>query len=174
MSSPAVEFVQLVKECEPEGLSEHNGKRLAGEIARIFEVKSDEVAILKIERGALHFVYPHQLRAVGNIPLSTASSVAVRTANTQCAETINNFAQVKHASIFESPNVGVHITEARKRDEYVIQKLISAPVVSGTDVLGVIQVSRKGASPESAGPDFTPMDLQRLVGIAVSMPGCFK
>jgi len=36
-----------------------------------------------------------------------------------------------------------------------IQKMISAPILLDGKVIGVIQVSRKGANPASAGLDFT-------------------
>ena len=40
---------------------------------------------------------------------------------------------------------------------------MSAPIVDEEgDVLGVIQISRKGPAPTSAGPDFTIDDLHRL------------
>src|SRR4051812_22648349 len=102
MATPVIAFAQLANECEAEGLTQHNSDRIAAELAKTFSLHADEVAILKMERGNLRFVYPSKLQQVGSIPLNTSSSVAARTANTKRAEAINNFAQTKHASVFES------------------------------------------------------------------------
>ena len=52
---------------------------------------------------------------------------------------------------------------AEKGAPTVIQKLMSAPIVAKNGaVVGVIQISRKGATPHAAGPDFRHEDLQRL------------
>jgi hypothetical protein len=40
--------------------------------------------------------------------------------------------------------------------------------------VGVVQVCRKGTSAPAAGLDFTPADLQKLVGIAGALAKCFK
>jgi hypothetical protein len=47
----------------------------------------------------------------------------------------------------------------------LIQKLISAPILSGEKVVGVIQVSRKGANPSLAGPDFSADDLGKVLAL---------
>ena len=48
-------------------------------------------------------------------------------------------------------------------DDQVIQKLMSAPVLTADgEVIGVIQVSRKAPRPDAAGPDFTAEDLRTL------------
>jgi hypothetical protein len=104
--------------------------------------------------------------------------VAVRTANSKRAEVINNFAQIKHTSIFEAIDLGQNnnmLAEAMGgRLIHVIQKLISAPVVGPNGTVGVIQVSRKGRSAPAAGPDFTAADLQKLVAAAGALMRCFK
>src|SRR6266436_2728384 len=46
-----------------------------------------------------------------------------------------------------------------------IQKMISAPILMDGKVIGVIQVSRKGANPHSAGPDFTAADLGKILAL---------
>ena len=43
--------------------------------------------------------------------------------------------------------------------------MISAPILSGEKVVGVIQVSRKGASAIDAGPDFTADDLGKVLAL---------
>jgi hypothetical protein len=39
-------------------------------------------------------------------------------------------------------------------------------------VVGVIQISRKGASPSEAGPDFAPQQLRELKSIADTLAPC--
>src|SRR6266403_188556 len=46
-----------------------------------------------------------------------------------------------------------------------IQKMISAPILMDGKVIGVIQVSRKGANPHSAGPDFAAADLGKILAL---------
>ena len=80
------------------------------------------------------------------------------------AERFNNFAQVRHLRVFEVARSG---SPEDDQDFRVIQKLMSAPVVDEDDsVIGVIQISRKGCDPVSAGPDFTHADLDKLEAAA--------
>jgi len=175
MATPVLAFSQLATEFEAEGMNPHNAERIAGELAKTFSVHADEVAIMKLEKTLLVFMYPAKLHQVGSIPLNTGSSVAARTASTKRAEAINNFAQTKHASVFESVELGKKPEPgAHKEEKHIIQKLMTAPVVSPTGVLGVIQVCRKGTSAPAAGSDFGPPDLQKLVAIANTLVKCFK
>src|SRR5512140_960828 len=169
MATAALPFAQIATECEAEGLTPKNAERIGHELAKTFNVKADEVGILRIEKQNLVFCYPSKLHNVGSIPLNTSTSVAVRTSNSRRAEVINNFAQLKHTSIFETVQLSgsgqqqVGGGERSARHLHVIQKLMSAPVVGPNGTLGVIQISRKGSSAPSSGPDFTPADLQKLV-----------
>lgn len=179
MATPALAFAQLANEFEAEGLTPKNAERIGQELAKTFGVKEDEIGILRIEKANLIFCYPAKLHNIGSIPLNTSTSVAVRTANTRRAEVINNFAQIKHTSVFEAVELSGHKQapiggDKSDRHLYVIQKLMSAPVVGPAGSLGVIQVSRKGASAPSSGPDFTPADLQKLVACATALVKCFK
>ncbi len=179
MATPALAFAQLANDFEVDGLTPKNSERLGQELAKAFSVKEDEVGILRVEKQNLVFVYPTRLHSVGSIPLNTSTSVAVRTANSKRAELINNFAQIKHTSIFEAVELSGHKqpaigAEKSDRHLHVIQKLMSAPVVGAAGSLGVIQVSRKGTSAPAAGPDFTPADLQKLVACATALVKCFK
>jgi hypothetical protein len=89
------------------------------------------------------------------IPL-ISSSQAARTASSKRAEIFNNFAAVRHSSVFETVKVGGENGQA-------IQRLMSAPIVSPEgDVLGVMQISRKGATPLDAGAEFEMSDLHTL------------
>ena len=93
---------------------------------------------------------------------------------TKRAEILNNFAQAKHTSIFESVDLtGKHHVVGEKTEHHLIQKLMSVPVIGPNGVLGVIEVCRKGTSAPTAGADFMPADMQKLVMIAGSLLKCF-
>ncbi len=135
--------------------------RVCEEVAKIFGVRIAEVGLLRLEGQLLTFLFPVELRAAGAIPLSS-SAIAARTAESRKPEVLNNFAQVQHHTIFESIKIG-----DEPNNSQTIQKLMSAPVVGADEtVLGVLQISRKGATRTSAGPDFDIQDLNRLEGVA--------
>jgi PilZ domain-containing protein/GAF domain-containing protein len=145
-------------------------EKLCAELAAIFDVRRDEVALLRLQGTLLKFVFPPELQSLGAIPLSS-SAVAARTATTRKAELFNSFVKVKHNSVFETVKLGSE-QSASAPQARVIQKLMSAPIVDGGGrVLGVIQVSRKGAILAAAGPDFTPADLRDLEAAARMVPG---
>lgn len=134
---------------------------ICAKVAEIFDVRETEVALLELRGKLLHFLFPEELTTAGAIPISS-SAVAARTAQSRQAELFNSFAQVNHFSVFELVKLG-----DSGLDSQVIQKLMSAPILGDTgQVLGVIQISRKGARPNIAGPDFTPADLQKLEAVA--------
>jgi hypothetical protein len=133
---------------------------VAERIAKNLSVRTDEVAILGVSQRwrHLHFVVPEALKNVGFIPLSSKSALAARTTRESRAEIINDFTTVKHASVFE----GVKLAA---QNAQLIQKIISAPILCGASVVGVIQISRKGANARSAGPDFTSEDLGKVLAL---------
>ena len=145
-------------------------ERACAELAKVFGVRRDEVALLRLQGRMLHFVYPAELKVAGAIPLSS-SAVAARTASTRKSEVFNSFVRVKHSSIFEMVKLG-NQDQAPDPEVRVIQKLMSAPVVGANgEVIGVVQVSRKGPTLAAAGPDFTPDDLQLLEAAGSVMGG---
>lgn len=177
MATPVMAFAQIANECEADGLTTKNGERIASELAKVFNVHTTEVGILRVEKSNLVFVYPPKLHNVGSIPLNTTGSIAARTATTKRAEVINNFAQTKHTSVFEAVELESKPKEiGREHDHavHMIQKLMSAPVVAGTSTVGVIQVSRKGTAAPQAGADFTAQDLQKLVAVAGALAKVFQ
>src|SRR5262249_13153930 len=92
----------------------------------------------------------------------SGSAVAARTATNKRADIFNNFARVPHRSIFET----IKLRDAEA--PLPIQKLMSAPVLgSNGEVVGVVQISRKGETPGAAGRDFMRGDLDKLVEVAV-------
>jgi len=136
-------------------------RQVCGVLAKMFQVQQTEVAILRLNRGLLNFIYPDELRTAGSIPVSS-TSIAAHTAISKKPEIFNNFARVKHASIFESVKLGT--SEGLDTSEPLpIQKLMSAPVIDeNSRVLGVIQISRKGSEATYAGADFSREDLHEL------------
>jgi hypothetical protein len=141
-------------------------------LAQVFRVQHAEVALLRLEGGLLKFVFPEHLRTTGAIPISS-KAVAAHTALSKKAEIFNNFARVKHASIFETIKpVGVQV-EDESALPAPIQKLMSVPILDQhSTVLGVIQISRKGLDPRFT-QDFSREDLHDLelaAGVLAASP----
>jgi hypothetical protein len=161
-TSPAAEIGRMVEEStkKARALTDEELSKIAQELAKLFSVKSDEVAILQLnESGSLlNFVYPVKLRKVGSIPMSTTNSLAVRTVRDKRPEMINNFPIQRHPTVFESVTL-----DAKAQEKHPIQKIMSAPLILDGKPLGVVQISRKGKSPIAAGADFTIKDLTTLV-----------
>jgi hypothetical protein len=147
---------------------ELNWSRAIELISRHFGVLAHEVAILAVtpDDRFLRFLAPDNLRPIGKVPLSSTSSLVARTARDQRAELINHFSVVPHASVFEA----VPVSESQKSE--AIQKIMSAPMLTGKKSVGVVQVSRKGASAADAGPDFTQPQLRDLKTIADILAPC--
>jgi hypothetical protein len=133
---------------------------VSGAIAKLFGVQSDEVAVLELlpENKVLKFVLPDKLRAVGSIPLTSSAALAARTVRERRSDMVNNFAQSRHASVFEGVPLG-------RAQGVCIQKLMSIPIVRDGEVLGVAQISRKGETQQDCGPDFRATDLKALQGL---------
>ena len=144
-------------------------------LAKIFRVQYTEVALLRLEGGLLRFVFPEYLRTTGAIPLSS-KAVAAHTALSKKAEIFNNFARVKHASIFETikPN---GIGDSEEVAPNPIQKLMSVPIMDqDLNVVGVIQISRKALDARMA-QDFSREDLHDLevaAGLLATAPALLQ
>ena len=135
--------------------------RVCLKLAQILQVRRSEVALMRLEKGSLRFIFPPELRSAGVLPL-TGSAVAARTAATRTPLLSNAFMRVKHVSLFEAVKLGAE-QEDRSQEQMPIQKIMSVPVVSsGGNVMGVVQVSRKGLDASLAGSDFTSEDLKQL------------
>jgi hypothetical protein len=126
-------------------------------LAAIFGVKSDEVAILAVTGKGKHlsFLVPQKLKAVGSIPLNSTTALVARTARERRPDIMNQFAGSRHASVFEGVPLG-------RGEGKLIQKIMSVPIISGKDVVGVVQISRKGRTHQEAGVDFSSGDLRTL------------
>jgi hypothetical protein len=110
----------------------------------------------------LHFLVPEVLKNVGFIPLSSNSALAARTVRESRPEINNSFATMRHASVFEGVKAATNTGEA-------IQKIVSAPILCEGKVVGVMQISRKGASAATAGPDFNAEDVAKLLSLCGPM-----
>jgi hypothetical protein len=135
--------------------------RVCLKLAQILRVHRNEVALLRLEKGSLRFIFPPELRSAGVLPL-TGSAVAARTAATRIPLLSNNFMRVKHVSLFEAVKLGAEV-EDRSLEQMPIQKIMSVPVAHAAgNVVGVVQISRKGLDASLAGADFTNEDLRQL------------
>lgn len=143
--------------------------KIAEQISKGFGVKADEVALLAVvqQDRFLKFLIPEKLQQVGNLPMTSTNSLAVRTARDKRPEIVNNFTIARHQTVFE----GVPLSQQRGDP---IQKIMSAPISADNKVVGVIQVSRKGKTLAGAGPDFAPKDLTELVALGNALGKCIK
>ena len=130
-------------------------------LAKLFSVDTDEVAVLKLvpKYKSLKFVIPEKFTPVGTIPLTSTTALAARTARERKAEVVNNFSTARHANVFEAVPLGRDPSD-------LIQKIMSAPILAGARVHGVVQISRKAKSLAQAGADFTQRDLRALVSLS--------
>jgi hypothetical protein len=133
---------------------------MAEKIAKDLGVQADEVAILGVSTRwrHLHFLVPQALKNVGFIPMSSTSALAARTARESRPDINNNFSAVRHATVFEGVKAATTTGES-------IQKIVSAPILCEGKVVGVMQISRKGASATDVGRDFTAEDLGKVLAL---------
>ena len=133
-------------------------------VAHLFGVDADEVAILKFvpKFKSLKFVIPVKLSLVGTIPVTSTTALASKTARERKPELVNNFSTARHANVFEAVPLGRDLNQ-------LIHKIMSAPILDGTRVLGVVQVCRKASSLALAGPDFTQKDLKTLSALSPTL-----
>lgn len=159
---------ESVKTAQP--MSNDNIEKAVSELAKTFQVKLDEVAMLALTHhgSILSFVYPFKLQKVGSIPMTSTASLAVRTVREKRPEMINNFPAQKHPTIFEA----VELSAETKGNP--IQKIMSAPLIADGKAVGVMQVCRKGKTGPAAGADFTIKDLTALMGAAGILARAFK
>jgi len=140
-------------------------------LAKVFRVQHAEVALLRLDAGLLKFIFPEHLRTTGAIPISS-KAIAAHTALSKKAEIFNNFARVKHASIFETIKP-VGVEPELSSSLAPIQKLMSVPILdSNSSVMGVIQISRKGLDARLT-QDFSREDLHDLelaAGVLAASP----
>jgi hypothetical protein len=127
-------------------------------LSEAFHVTSEEVAFLLLDSRLqiLNFLWPLPLRNAGSLPLSVENSLATKTAREHQASLDNSFSSTPHSTIFEMIKLDPLISPLP------IQKIMSAPVIDDEEVKGIIQISRKGTDPFSAGEDFSLSQLYAL------------
>lgn len=111
MSSPGHQGVGVqpakatMADLEQMGAESPSPELLCLTLAQILRVRRNEVALLRLEKNCLRFVFPTELRAAGALPLS-GPAVAARTASARSSLLSNSFARVRHASLFETVKLG--------------------------------------------------------------------
>ena len=125
--------------------------------AEYLDRKVDEIGILLAGSDGkyLRFVAPRKLCDLGTIPTTKRDSIAVSVYTRKVPEANNNVPLVRHVAFFES----VKVTE----NVQPIMKMVTVPIMSGGQVIGVAQVSKKGDTLSEAGSDFTMIDVRKVV-----------
>jgi hypothetical protein len=131
---------------------------ICGAIGAFAGVLDDEVALLRLTDDYLRFVLPAKLQSSGVIPVQSMVALAAQIARERQPVIVNDFALRSHARVFEE--IG-----PKDRRNLPIQKMLAAPVFRGDQLVGVVQLSRKGVEARTCGPDFTASDAIRLRGI---------
>jgi hypothetical protein len=136
-------------------------KPIAEELAAFFAVRIHEIGIFRVnpKKHEIVFIWPQGMTGDGHIPLNAMNSLVAKTANDRASTLDNSFSGSRHLFIFE------HML-AEKSDRIPLQKIMSAPIIDGDEVLGVIQISRKALSLAEAGADFTLRDLDDLKAVS--------
>jgi hypothetical protein len=134
---------------------------LVEQLAAAAGVKNDsEVAVLLLNAtgNLLKFVSPAALyQAQASFPALQKDSLAATILATKKGKVDNKFADTKHLKFFE-------LTKFKSGREKPIQKILALPILNGNLVAGVVEISRKGGTPEDSGPNFTPEDAQKVLG----------
>ncbi len=135
-------------------------KAFARRLCTEFKLDEDEVSILRLtsDGGSLGYVIPDKLEKVAAIPINSNRSTTAWAARNKQGRILNIINIPRSTSVFQAVRLE-DITNP-------IQKLMVAPIISHDQLIGVIQISRKGPTLDSAGPDFVPEDLDRLVKVA--------
>jgi hypothetical protein len=152
------EFCSKLKEIlSDEPSAELRLEAAAKYVGLAFSTKPDEVAFFQLDEEAesLSFIWPAKLKSAGTVPLSAASPLVAITARENRGFINNSFAATPHSSFFE-------LFRIDGTKPLPIQKIMSVAYTEDGKVKGVIQVSRKGADPATAGNDFSHNDLIAL------------
>jgi GAF domain-containing protein len=132
-------------------------KSVALHLADFLEVTPGDVGIFTYDaaRHRLVLVWPPGLRVAGDIPIDSPNALVAVTARERRTYRENDFSTVKHPQFFE------HVLPGG-----TVQKIVSVPVLAGEELLGVLQVCRKGCDRRAVGPDFTPDDSTAVEKVA--------
>ena len=136
-------------------------ERVAKLMVETFGVEEDEAAVLIVTHDEEHlrFASPRRLAGAGTIPINHPDSIATRALTTNTGNVNNHVVATRHVASFENLGEG--------GIPLPIQKMMTAPMTGRGGAIGVLQVSRKGGTPDQSGPDFTKQDLARLASLAL-------
>src|SRR5260370_20468018 len=79
--------------------------RVCLKLARILRVRGSEVALLRLEKGSLRFVFPPELRSAGVLPL-TGSAVSAPAGPPPPPLLLDFFLFSKHNNVFLNESTG--------------------------------------------------------------------
>ena len=136
-------------------------KALAEAVAEKLGVKPEEVAVLLLNATGqtLVFVWPPALYdGKAAFPAAHKTAIASAVLSTLKGKVDNKVSESKHLKFYES-------VTGMQTSKVPIQKMVALPLFHGERKIGVVEVSRKGKTPEESGPNFTPQDAQALVTI---------
>ena len=129
--------------------------RVCMKLAQILRVRRSEVALLRLDKGSLRFIFPPELRSAGVLPLG-GSAVAARTAATRTPLLSNTFMRVKHASLFEAVKLGAEKKIAAWNRCRFRKSCRFRCATRPEHVMGVVQISRKGLDASCAAQTSRP------------------
>jgi hypothetical protein len=143
--------------------AEQRLESVAAILAEHFKVSPHEVGLFKFDasgRTATFLWPPQDLGSTVKIPVKLfTTSLVSATARDKHGSIDNTFAATPHLHMFEQA-----LTEREHR--LPLQKIMTAPGMKEDQLLWIVQISRKGASREEAGPDFTDEQLRQLEVLA--------
>lgn len=124
--------------------------------AEVFGRQVDEIGILIVSADGkyLRFAAPRKLCDLGTIPTTKRDSIAVGVFTRKVGEANNNVPLVRHVAFFESVRVTDKVLP--------IMKMVTVPIISNGQIVGIAQVSKKGDTLTEAGPDFNAADVRRV------------
>jgi hypothetical protein len=144
-----------------DGLSQA-ARAIAEAVGQSIAVKSDEVAILLLTTSGntMKFIWPAPLyESNAALPADYQNAFASSVLKTMKGKVDNKVSESKHLRFFEN-------VKGLETSGVPIQKMIAVPLVHEQKAIGVLEVSRKGKTPDAVGPNFTPEDGQKLVALA--------
>ena len=115
------------------------------------------IFVLDNTQESFHFVWPLEMAKSGSIPFSANRSLISITASERRCFLDNGFASTPHLFVFES---------FAKERNLPIQKIMSAPLLAGKELRGVIQVCRKGTDSDPSLKNFSEPQLAALGELA--------
>ncbi len=159
-------IAELAETTPPQEVFTKAVKTIASFLAERYAVSEEEIGLLlRADKKVLRFAHPlSHFRGETNLFPVNSPGVATNVVRSGRGMIHNDMSQVGHLEIYERISTG-----GEKPKE--IQKMIAAPLtLTGGEVIGVVEVSRKGKNPQTAGSNFTPGDLAELmqVGSAVA------